>query len=62
MEGVVYDLNGVGPLVNDDGKSCFPGDDYNCRCTFAPVVDMEELAIGAGYGERQTQQEEETAA
>jgi SPP1 gp7 family putative phage head morphogenesis protein len=62
MEGVVYDLNGVGPLVSDDGQNCFPGDDYQCRCTFAPVVDMEELAIGTGYGERQTQQEEEMAA
>jgi SPP1 gp7 family putative phage head morphogenesis protein len=56
MEGVVYDLNGPGPLINDDGEPCFPGDDYQCRCDFAPVVDMEELAIGAGYGEREEEQ------
>ena len=48
MEGVVFDLNGDGPLVNDDGEHCFPGDDYNCRCTFAPVIDMEEADAGSG--------------
>jgi SPP1 gp7 family putative phage head morphogenesis protein len=57
MEGVVFDLNGEGPLINDDGENCFPGDDYNCRCDFAPVVDMEELAIGTGYGDAEQMEE-----
>jgi SPP1 gp7 family putative phage head morphogenesis protein len=53
MEGVIYDLNGEGPLINDDGEPCFPGDDYNCRCTFAPHIDMGDAALGFGTNEQQ---------
>lgn len=58
MEGVVFDLNGEGPLINEDGEHCFPGGDYQCRCDFAPVVDMEALELQAGLAE----QEQEIAA
>jgi SPP1 gp7 family putative phage head morphogenesis protein len=53
MEGVIYDLNGPGPLINDDGENCMPGDDYNCRCSFAPHIDMGDAALGFGTNEQQ---------
>ena len=40
MDGEIYDLDDP-PLV--DGDPMFPGDDFNCRCVGAPVVDLDEF-------------------
>ncbi|MES2339312.1 MAG: phage minor head protein [Pseudomonadota bacterium] len=40
MEGKTFEWDDP-PLVGDD--YLLPGEDYNCRCTGAPIVDLDEL-------------------
>lgn len=35
------------PPINSDGRSCHPGEDYNCRCIALPVFDMETITLPA---------------
>jgi SPP1 gp7 family putative phage head morphogenesis protein len=56
LDGKTFSWNDL-PVVDDEEAS--PGTPICCRCVAIPVVDMEELAIGAGYG---AQPEEEMAA
>lgn len=39
-DGKVYDLN-VGLYSSKDGKTLFPGTDFNCRCIGRPIIPME---------------------
>jgi SPP1 gp7 family putative phage head morphogenesis protein len=40
MEGEIFDWDEA-PLVGDE--HLFPGEDYNCRCVGAPVLDLDEF-------------------
>ena len=39
-DGQTFNLNKGAPVGDDDGNYVMPGDDANCRCTFAPVIDF----------------------
>jgi uncharacterized protein with gpF-like domain len=40
FDGQTFDLNKGAPVGDDDGNDVMPGDEPNCRCTFAPVIPL----------------------
>lgn len=44
FDGQSFDLS-VGAPVGDDGGYVMPGEDINCRCTFAPIVEIDDEEV-----------------
>lgn len=42
FDGQTFDLATGAPIGDDDGNNVDPGEEPNCRCTFAPVVEFAE--------------------
>lgn len=42
FDGETFDLNIGAPVGDDGGNNVLPGEEPNCRCTFAPVVMFED--------------------
>lgn len=41
-DGETFDLDKGLPVGDDDGNYVLPGDEANCRCTFAPVIEFDD--------------------
>lgn len=42
FDGETFDLDTGAPVGDDGGNNVMPGEDPNCRCTFAPVVVFDD--------------------
>ena len=42
FDGQTFDLSVGAPIGDDDGNDVMPGEEPNCRCTFAPVVVFDD--------------------
>lgn len=42
FDGETFDLNIGAPVGDDGGNNVMPGEEPNCRCTFAPVVVFDD--------------------
>lgn len=44
LEGKIFDWDNP-PIVDNRGRRCHPGEDYQCRCSARPVLDLKKLDI-----------------
>lgn len=42
FDGQIFDLSVGAPVGDDGGNMVMPGEEPNCRCTFAPVVEFND--------------------